>query len=204
MCENFHRNLKNIINSYHPKISYYVDKMKEYTISEFNNSIKDLVNINKNESKFNNIYNDIYEFVRKIYKKYKIPFTFNFWKQLEKSETIELYKINLQIINDILNFNGGIDLSLEDLDEDLREDDLNYISNKNINDEIDMNQNKNIKEDDNLFENRDFSKNKTLIKYNDNDFYDLYNIDSKEKEEEILNNIIERKRQKKMINSKNK
>jgi len=204
VCENFHRNLKNIINSYHPKISYYVDKMKEYTISEFNNSIKDLVNINKNEFKFNNIYNDIYEFVRKIYKKYKIPFTFNFWKQLEKSETIELYKISLQIINDILNFNGGIDLSLEDLDEDLREDDLNYISNKNNNDEIDMNQNKNIKEDDNLFENRDFSKNKTLIKYNDNDFYDLYNIDSKEKEEEILNNIIERKRQKKIINSKNK
>lgn len=178
--------------------------MKEYTISEFNNSIKDLVNINKNEIKFNNINNDIYEFVRKIYKKYKIPFTFNFWKQLEKSETIELYKISLQIINDILNFNGGIDLSLEDLDEDLREDDLNYISNKNNNDEIDMNQNKNIKEDDNLFENRDFSKNKTLIKYNDNDFYDLYNIDSKEKEEEILNNIIERKRQKKIINSKNK
>ena len=161
VCENFHRNLKNIINSYHPKISYYVDKMKEYTISEFNNSIKDLVNINKNEIKFNNIYNDIYEFVRKIYKKYKIPFTFNFWKQLEKSETIKLYKISLQIINDILNFNGGIDLSLEDLDEDLREDDLNYISNKNNNDEIDMNQNKNIKEDDNLFENRDFSKNKT-------------------------------------------
>ena len=62
-----------------------------------------------------------------------------------------------------------------------------------------MNQNKNIKEDDNLFENRDFSKNKTLIKYNDNDFYDLYNIDSKEKEEEILNNIIERKRQKKNV-----
>ena len=39
-CEVFHRNLTNIINSYHPKISFYVDKIKEYTIKVFENSVK--------------------------------------------------------------------------------------------------------------------------------------------------------------------
>ena len=91
VCENYHRNLKNIINSYHPKISYYVDKIKDYTISSFNHSKLELANINKNEKTCNNLYYDIYKFVNKIYKKYKIPFSIKFWNRLEKSETYEIF-----------------------------------------------------------------------------------------------------------------
>ena len=43
ICEVFHRNLINIINSYHPKISYYVSKIKDYTKNIFNESVIELI-----------------------------------------------------------------------------------------------------------------------------------------------------------------
>ena len=76
-CELFHRNLINIIDSYHPKITYFVDKIKNYTINVFGSSVKDLVLINDKESINKNIYEDIFSYVKKIFNKYKIPITFN-------------------------------------------------------------------------------------------------------------------------------
>ena len=172
-----------------------MDKIKDYTISSFNNSILELANINKNEKTCNNIYNGIYKFVNKIYKKYQIPFSIKFWNQLEKSERSEIYEISLTIINDILNFNGGIDLNLEDLDNNIIEEDLNY-------NEIDKSneKNENIINDNiscvNLFEDRELNKKMALVKNDDYDFYNLNNNDSRSEDDDILSLIVKRKSKK--------
>ena len=68
----FHRNLINIINSYHPKISYYVSKIQDYTKNIFNESVIELIDDNVNVITNRNIYDDIYKFIKQIYQKYKI------------------------------------------------------------------------------------------------------------------------------------
>ena len=99
-CELFHRNLINIIESYHPKIAYFVYKIRNYTINIFESSVKDLVLINDKESINNNIYEDIFSYIKKIFKKYKIPITINLLIQLDKSDTMDLYNISINAIND--------------------------------------------------------------------------------------------------------
>ena len=116
-CELFHRNLINIIDSYHPKIAYFVDKFRNYRINIFESSVKDLVLINDKESKNNNIYGDIFSYIKKIFKKYKIPITINLLIQLDKSDTMDIYNISINAINCILNFKNGIDLYLNDIND---------------------------------------------------------------------------------------
>ena len=77
------------------------------------------------------IYNDIYNFVSKLYKKYKDPLSIKFFNQLDIYETNDLYNISPNIINDILNFNNGIDLEINDVNDELIEEDINYIENGN-------------------------------------------------------------------------
>ena len=71
VCEHFHNNLKNMINIHHPKISYLIDKLKDCTISVYNNLIKDLVLENNISEKNFNVYDDVFEFLKKIKNKYK-------------------------------------------------------------------------------------------------------------------------------------
>lgn len=55
-----------------PKISYYIEKIKIYIKSFFDNLIGDLVNdISIKINKFN-VYNDNWILVKKLYKKYKL------------------------------------------------------------------------------------------------------------------------------------
>ncbi len=73
VCEVFHKNLNHLIENYHPKISYFVEKIKLYTINQFKSTLKDLV-IEDNKNLNNvNIYNDILNFTKKIYRKYRNP-----------------------------------------------------------------------------------------------------------------------------------
>ena len=68
-CKVFHRNLINIINSYHPKILFYVDKIKEYTIKAFENSVKNMALPNDIKKEKISFYQNIFKFKKKIYKK---------------------------------------------------------------------------------------------------------------------------------------
>ena len=199
-CELFHRNLINIIDSYHPKIEYFVDKIKNYTINIFQSSEKDLVLINDKESINKNIYENIFSYVKKIFNKYKIPITFNLLIQLDKSETQDLYNISMNAINCFLNFKNGIDLNLNDIEHSENNNNDIFQELNNIEPEIISEEKQSESNDDegitsnkneNIFENKIFNKKLTKVKYEDNDFHELY------KEESVSIEIIKKKKNKK-------
>ena len=199
-CELFHRNLINIIDSYHPKMVYFVDKIKNYTINIFQSSEKDLVLINDKESINKNIYENIFSYVKKIFNKYKIPITFNLLIQLDKSETQDLYNISMNAINCFLNFKNGIDLNLNDIDYSENNNNDIFQELNNIEPEIISEEKQSESNDDegitsnkneNIFENKIFNKKLTKVKYEDNDFHELY------KEESVSIEIIKKKKNKK-------
>ena len=166
-CELFHRNLINIIDSYHPKIAYFVDKIRNYTINIFESSVKDLVLINDKESINNNIYENIFSYIKKIFKKYKIPITINLLIQLDKSDNMDLYNISINAINCILNFKNGIDLGLNDIDysennnnndkfEELNNIEPEIISEEQQSESSDDDEGITSNKNENIFENKNF------------------------------------------------
>ena len=76
-CEVLHRHLKELIYTYHFKISYFVEMIKEYAIICFEKSIKDLALINNNNNYNINIYLTILEFIKEVYYKYQQPITYD-------------------------------------------------------------------------------------------------------------------------------
>ena len=75
--ELFHRNLNQIIENSHPKISYLLDKLKLVIINKYNEYlIFDNKKINIDVKKYD-IFNDIFNFVKKFSKKYKLNFNFD-------------------------------------------------------------------------------------------------------------------------------
>ena len=76
--------------------------------------MKDLV-IEDNKNLNNvNIYNDILNFTKKIYRKYKIPISLTLIQQLEKEDNLKLNEISLNILNKVFYFNKGENLNLDD------------------------------------------------------------------------------------------
>ena len=108
------KNLNHLIENYHSKISYFVEKIKLYTINQFNSTLKDLV-IEDNKNLNNvNIYNDILNFTKKIYRKYRNPISLTLLQQLEKEDNLKLNEISLNILNEVFYFNKGENLNLDD------------------------------------------------------------------------------------------
>ena len=185
----------------HPKIAYFVDKIKNYTINIFESSVKDLVLINDKESINKNIYEDIFSYVKKIFNKYKIPITFNLLIQLDKSETQDLYNISMNAINCFLNFKNGIDLNLNDIEysennnndifQELNNIEPEIISEEKQSESSDDDEGITSNKNENIFENKIFNKKFTKVKYEDNDFHELY------KEESDSIEIIKKKKNKK-------
>ena len=192
-CEIFHRHLKELINAYHPKISFFVEKIKEHTILTFESSIKNLALISQKKEDNNSSYNIIFEFIKKIYKKYKIPLSYNLLTQLSKEESNEIINISIDIINDLFNFNNGMDIDIESINDENNE----FEFDENMKEETDSNHDikDNVKQDffnENIFENIEWKKKYTKVKYDDNDFNDIYDL-----REEIEEELIEKKRKKK-------
>ena len=159
-CEIFHRHLKELINAYHPKISFFVEKIKEHTILTFESSIKNLALISQKKEDNNSSYNIIFEFIKKIYKKYKIPLSYNLLTQLSKEESNEIINISIDIINDLFNFNNGMDIDIESINDENNE----FEFDENMKEETDSNNDikDNIKQDffnENIFENIERKKN---------------------------------------------
>ena len=76
--------------------------------------MKDLV-IEDNKNLNNvNIYNDILNFTKKIYRKYKIPISLTLIQQLEKEDNLKLNEISLNILNEVFYFNKGENLNLDE------------------------------------------------------------------------------------------
>ena len=69
--------------------------------------MKDLViEDNKNLNNIN-IYKDIFNFTKKIYRKYRIPISLTLLHQLEKEDNLKLNEISLNILNEVFYFNKG-------------------------------------------------------------------------------------------------
>ena len=84
--------------------------------------MKDLV-IEDNKNLNNvNIYNDILNFTKKIYRKYKIPISLILLQQLEKEDNLKLNEISLNILNEVFYFNKWENLNLDDEVDDNKEE----------------------------------------------------------------------------------
>ena len=140
--ENFHKQLNEEIEGFHPKISYLVDKLKLFTIKGYQFYIESI--INKKEEKYEkySIINDILNFIAKFNKKYHISLNANMIiqgegetisdidnvckKVLELLFDVEDGKTGLNEKEDILNESKGNNiLDLEKESSDLEENELN-------------------------------------------------------------------------------
>ncbi len=126
--------------------------------------MKDLV-IEDNKNLNNvNIYNDILNFTKKIYRKYKIPISLILIQQLEKEDNLKLNEISLNILNEVFYFNKGENLNLDDefdYKEEERKSDEEF-SSEDESDEIAEDNNYNMLE--NLFENKEIKKKENIKK----------------------------------------
>ncbi len=127
--------------------------------------MKDLV-IEDNKNLNNvNIYNDILNFTKKIYTKYKIPISLTLIQQSEKEDNFKSNEISLNILNEVFYFNKGENLNVDDEVEENKEEERK--SNEEFSSEVESGE---IAEDNNynilsnLFENKEIKKKENIKK----------------------------------------
>ena len=151
--ELFHRNLNQIIENSHPKISYLLDKLKLVIINKYNDYlIFDNKKINIDVKKYD-IFNDIFNFVKKFSKKYKLNFNFDLLLQLEENSLNDLRKICDNILEEIYDISflseeeAGEDENEEEFKEN-NEEELFEENKEKIEEEKKEEENENISEKD--------------------------------------------------------
>jgi len=129
ICELFHKNLNDKIDIRHPKISYLIDKIKEFTIEQFEKLIENMVLGIKFIEKTLNVYDDIFNFLKKIKKKYDKKLSIEFLNNLEEEEKKDLKELSIRILKKVLNLeidieneNNNDDLNIEHEEENLIEE----------------------------------------------------------------------------------
>ena len=99
--ELFQRNLNQIIENSHPKISYLLDKLKMVIINKYNDYlIFDNKEANKEVSKYD-IFEDVFNFVKNFSKKYNLNFNFSLLLQSEENSLKDLSKICDSILDEL-------------------------------------------------------------------------------------------------------
>ena len=151
VSENFNKNLNHLIGRPHPKVSYLVEKLKEYTTKQYNSLIENrILKINKVPTGYS-IYNDVFNFILKAKEKYNKNLSINLIKEFDKEEIDNLRNISIKIINEILD----IKIATDNLDEDVNlnielgesnDDELQVIENENIIKEVEVNEDLNENE----------------------------------------------------------
>ena len=97
--ESFHKNLNDSLNSFHPKISYLVEKLKNFTINGYQIYIESIVN-NKEEKYIKySVIDDILLFISKFKKKYKIDLEPNIIIQEESDISKDIESICQKILD---------------------------------------------------------------------------------------------------------
>ena len=80
VCENFHNRLNNLIQNPHPKISFLLDKLKAITKTQFDKLVNSLLlNADNNEKEFS-VYEDVFNFIKKLKEKYDTKISFDLIK----------------------------------------------------------------------------------------------------------------------------
>jgi hypothetical protein len=114
--ESFHGHLNQILQCYHPKISYLINKYKIYLINLYEKIKSNLVNNNSSENneKFS-IIGDILKFVKNYNNKYKTNININLILQSSEDEKETINKICNYILDFYFDINGEEeDLQIED------------------------------------------------------------------------------------------
>jgi len=159
ICETFHNKLNNLVGNPHPKISFLIEKIKDLTTTQFNKLLDSVLLSNDNKETTFNVFDDIYNFVKKAKDKFNIKLSFELIKKLEEKDDRGLSDLSIQIINKVLNI---------DLDEN---NDI-ILSDEKNKEEIEINNNVEFSNDSNLIENKkieydnifDLDKNRKLNK----------------------------------------
>ena len=103
--ELFHRALNNLIENPHPKIAYLLEKLKVIIVNKYNEFLVLENKIRKVEKDKYNIFQDIYDFVLKYSKKYKLNFDLNLLVQDDNNSIETLKNICDQLLEDIFDIN---------------------------------------------------------------------------------------------------
>ena len=109
ICELFHKNLNDKIDIRHPKISYLIEKLKEFTTEQFEKLVENMVLGNMFIEKSFNVYDDIFNFLKKIKQKYDKKLSIEFLNNLEEEEKKDLKELSIRIIKKVLNVEIDID-----------------------------------------------------------------------------------------------
>ena len=98
-AEGYHRSFNTKIEAYHPKINYFVNKLKDITIENYNKYIKNQVLASKTEKRSYNIFSDIYKFIYKFSHQSNLTINFSVLKELLLKGEIN----NSEIFSNYLN-----------------------------------------------------------------------------------------------------
>ena len=142
--ERYHLLLSEIIENFHPKIPFFLDKIKIIIQNYYNDYISDITNLNKKEIYQFDIRKDIVNFILNFQKKYKNRINFLELIQMEIRDLVSLSKTVynfLDIVFGIENMKETEDLLIKKYDELSKEEKYNMltkikfiknISNKNL------------------------------------------------------------------------
>ena len=133
--ESFHHVLNQSLKVYHPKISYLIDKYKEYLINIYNKIKVSIVNINEEKAEKFSIINDIYKFLKKYNEKYKSNINIHNIIQNEGEEETEIImKVSNYLLSLFLDYEeDNEENELENVQEN--EIEINNLNNVNENNE---------------------------------------------------------------------
>ena len=147
--ELFHRNLNNLIENLHPKISYLLEKLKIMIVNKYNEYLVIENKIKPNSKNKYNIFHDIYQFILRFSKKYKLNFDINLIIQDENNTIENLESIFDKLLEDIYDIsfknsniaNSNINKFINEKEDDgqcleQQKENINN-SDKNINDVVD-------------------------------------------------------------------
>ena len=105
--ENFHKQLNDSINGFHPKLSYLAEKLKEFTIKGYHVYIESIVNNKEEKYEKYSVINDILNFIMKYNKKYGSTFNANIIIQGEGETIADIDNLCKKVLELLYDVEGG-------------------------------------------------------------------------------------------------
>ena len=105
--ENFHKQLNDAINGFHPKISYLVEKLKTFTIKSYHIYIESIVNNKEEKYEKYSVINDILNFIIKYNRKYGTKLNANMIIQGEEETITDIDILCKNVLELLFDVEGG-------------------------------------------------------------------------------------------------
>ena len=104
--ENFHKQLNDAINGFHPKISYLVEKLKTFTIKGYHIYIESIVNNKEEKYEKYSVINGILNFIRKYNRQYGTKLNANMIIQGEEETITNIDKLCKNVLELLFDVEG--------------------------------------------------------------------------------------------------